>query len=214
MKHFILYLAVIFLCSCSKSNIDENANQSTFSKDLISLASWMDGSFSNYNQSLKDSNFFDINLEMVKIWKNRTDAIWLYVEQASSARLSAPYRQRIYRLTQKEDKFFSKVYELKNKNDFIEAHKDINLFNSIDTNDLIEREGCTVTMNRNDTNFIGSTKDKECKSLLFGASYATSEVEIFQDKILSWDRGYDSNDNQVWGSVDGPYIFQLVNKDN
>ena len=55
-------------------------------------------------------------------------------------------------------------------------------------------------MYQNDTHFFGTTKDKECKSLLFGASYATSEVEIFQDKILSWDRGYDSDDIQVWGS--------------
>ena len=70
------------------------------------------------------------------------------------------------------------------------------------------------TMYQNDIHFTGTTKDKECKSLLFGASYATSEVEIFQDKILSWDRGYDSDDIQVWGSVDGPYIFQLVNKNN
>ena len=214
MKHFILYLAIIFSCSCSKSNLDENTYQSTFSKDLISLASLMDGSFSSYNQSLKDSNFFDINLEMSRIWNDRKDAIWLYVEQASSTRLSAPYRQRIYRLTQKENQFFSKVYELKNKKDFIGGHNNINLFNTIDFNDLIEREGCTVTMYISDTNFIGSTKDKECKSTLFGSSYATSEVEIFQDKILSWDRGYDSDDNQVWGSVNGPYIFQLVNKNN
>ena len=214
MKHFILYLAIIFLCSCSKSNLDENTYQSTFSKDLISLASLMDGSFSSYNQSLKDSNFFDINLEMSRIWNDRKDAIWLYVEQASSTRLSAPYRQRIYRLTQKENQFFSKVYELKNKKDFIGGHNNINLFNTIDFNDLIEREGCTVTMYISDTNFIGSTKDKECKSTLFGSSYATSEVEIFQDKILSWDRGYDSDDNQVWGSVNGPYIFQLVNENN
>ena len=37
-------------------------------------------------------------------------------------------------------------------------------------------------------------KIKNGESLLFGASYATSEVEIFKDKILSWDRGYDSDD--------------------
>ena len=214
MKHSIFSLFVILLLSCSQLNFQKSNKEVNFSNDLINLSNWMSGSFSSSNQSLQDSSFFDINLEMVRIWNDRKDAIWLYVEQASSKRLNSPYRQRVYRLTQEEDQFFSKVYELKNKNDFIGAYKDINLFNSIDINDLIEREGCTVTMYQSDTNFIGSTKDKECKSLLFGASYAISEVEIFQDKILSWDRGYDSNDIQVWGSVDGPYIFQLVNKDN
>ena len=214
MKHSILSLFVILLLSCSQLNFEKSNKEVNFSNDLINLSNWMSGSFSSSNQSLQDSSFFDINLEMVRIWNDRTDAIWLYVEQASSKRLNSPYRQRVYRLTQEEDQFFSKVYELKNKNDFIGAHNNTNLFNSIDINDLIERQGCTVTMYQNDTHFTGTTKDKECKSLLFGASYATSEVEIFQDKILSWDRGYDSDGIQVWGSVDGPYIFQLVNKYN
>ena len=34
----------------------------------------------------------------------------------------------------------------------------VSIFNTIDFNDLIEREGCTVTMYISDTNFIGSTK--------------------------------------------------------
>ena len=215
MKHAISCVVIILFCSsCSKSNLDKNIRKSNFSKELMNLASWMDGSFSSLDQSLKDSSFFDINLEMSRIWNDRTDAIWLYVEQASSKRLNSPYRQRVYRLTQKEDQFFSTVYELKNKNDFIGGHSNVNLFNSIDINDLIEREGCTVTMVLNETYFTGSTEGKECKSVLFGASYATSEVKIFQDKILSWDRGYNSDDNQVWGAVDGPYIFQLVKKNN
>ena len=214
MKHSILSLFVILLLSCSQLNFENSNKEVNFSNDLINLSNWMSGSFSSSKQSLQDSSFFDINLEMVRIWNDRTDAIWLYVEQASSKRLNSPYRQRVYRLTQKEDQFFSTVYELKNKNDFIGVHSNVNLFNSIDINDLIEREGCTVTMVLNETYFTGSTEDKECKSVLFGASYATSEVKIFQDKILSWDRGYNSDDNQVWGAVDGPYIFQLVQKNN
>ena len=136
--------------------------------------------FFSSNQPLQDSSFFDINLEMVRIWNDRTDAIWLYVEQASSKRLNSPYRQRVYRLTQEEDQFFSKVYELKNKNDFIGAHNSTHLFNSIDINDLIERQGCTVTMYQNDTHFTGTTKDKECKSLLYGASYAYIYISLWK----------------------------------
>ena len=39
------------------------------------------------------------------------------------------------------------------------------------------------------------------------ASYATSIVETTDSMILSWDQGWDSNDQQVWGAVDGAYIF-------
>ncbi|WP_188926788.1 CpcT/CpeT family chromophore lyase [Shewanella algicola] len=28
-----------------------------------------------------------------------------------------------------------------------------------------------------------------------------------KDKIVSWDRGFDSNDQQVWGAVKGGYEF-------
>ena len=181
MKHSILSLFVILLLSCSQLNFEKSNKEVNFSNDLINLSNWMSGSFSSSNQSLQDSSFFDINLEMVRIWNDRTDAIWLYVEQASSKRLNSPYRQRVYRLTQEEDQFFSKVYELKNKNDFIGAHNSTNLFNSIDINDLIERQGCTVTMYQNNTHFTGTTKDKECKCLLYG--FICYIMEIFKTRF-------------------------------
>ena len=79
MKHSILSLFVILLLSCSQLNFEKNNKEINFSNDLINLSNWMSGSFSSSNQSLQDSSFFDINLEMVRIWNDRTDAIWLYV---------------------------------------------------------------------------------------------------------------------------------------
>ena len=62
MKHAISCVVIIlFFSSCSKSNLDKNIRKSNFSKELMNLASWMDGSISNLDQSLKDSSFFDIN---------------------------------------------------------------------------------------------------------------------------------------------------------
>ena len=40
-----------------------------------------------------------------------------------------------------------------------------------------------------------------------GASYATSEVELREERITSWDRGYDGEGLQVWGATEGPYRF-------
>jgi hypothetical protein len=42
---------------------------------------------------------------------------------------------------------------------------------------------------------------------LRGASYATSEVVITDEQLLSWDRGWDANGKQVWGAETGGYIF-------
>ena len=67
-------------------------------------------------------------------------------------------------------------------------------------------------MYQNDTHFTEQQKIKNVKAYCLEL-HATSEVN-FSRQDLSWDRGYDSDDIQVWGSVDGPYIFQLVNKNN
>lgn len=42
------------------------------------------------------------------------------------------------------------------------------------------------------------------------ASYETSEVKIEENLLTGWDRGFDENDNYVWGTESGPYIFKKV----
>ena len=46
-----------------------------------------------------------------------------------------------------------------------------------------------------------------CASDLRGAAYATSEVTITPQFVLSWDRGFDNTGKQVWGATEGPYVF-------
>jgi len=60
---------------------------------------------------------------------------------------------------------------------------------------------------RGDGYYTGSTVGKLCESNLRGAAYATSEVTVKSDRIISWDRGFDNEDNQVWGAEKGGYVF-------
>ena len=48
--------------------------------------------------------------------------------------------------------------------------------------------------------FAGGTEGKGCASELRGAAYATSEVEILPDRMITLDRGWDAAGKQVWGS--------------
>lgn len=71
--------------------------------------------------------------------------------------------------------------------------------------------GCEVIIKRLDANtFIGSTVEKNCSSNLRGASYTTTEVTISKNTLLSWDRGYNDKDEQVWGAVKGGYKFKRI----
>ena len=179
--------------------------------ELQKLKSWMTGSFSSEEQSIADSNFYNIHLEMVQIWKESKDTIWLYVEQAFESSLDKPYRQRVYRLIKKDDGAFeSAVFTLNNPLRFAGAWKEERPLNQLIPDSLSERTGCAIILEFMDGVFVGSTVEKNCVSNLHGALYATSEVRIEETVLTSWDRGFDANDAQVWGSETGPYIFQKI----
>ena len=177
--------------------------------DLDRLAKGMIGSFSSAAQAGEDSTYFDIRLEVVPIWQDRSDGPWLYVEQAAATSLEQPYRQRVYHLREREDGALeSVVYSLPEEPlRFAGAWKGDNPLAEIGPEDLTVREGCAVVLRETEGGFSGSTVEKECQSVLRGASYATSEVTVLPDRLESWDRGFDASGEQVWGATEGAYIF-------
>jgi len=179
------------------------------SEKYVKLAEWMEGSYSSEEQSKNDSDFYDIRLHMKSIWKERSDGLWFYVEQAVGTKQEKPYRQRIYCLIQLDnDNFESRVYTFNNPLHFAGEWKLENPLSSLSPDSLVLRKGCSVFMKYIDDNlFEGSTKSSDCESDLRGAKYATSEVKIYKDKLISWDRGFNEKDEQVWGATKGGYIF-------
>ena len=177
--------------------------------DYHLLSKWMTGSFSSEEQSKLDTNYFNIHLHMVPIWKKLEKSKWLYVEQAASWALDKPYRQRVYRLTQLEgNKFESAVFTIPNPLRFAGEWKNDNPLGLLTPDSLTQKTGCSIILVKEGNAFVGSTIDKNCPSELRGASYATSEVRIEKNVLTSWDRGFDENDLQVWGAESGPYIFK------
>ncbi|MEZ4774343.1 MAG: chromophore lyase CpcT/CpeT [Bacteroidia bacterium] len=198
----IISLSVIpFSCRTVKSTAKD-------SHSLAQLAEWMTGKFDSAEQAASDSNYYDISLHMSRIWPERKDGYWLYVEQAVTAAANRPYRQRIYQLTTDEEgKYLSKVFEVANPSRFINKNNDPGAFAAISPDSLIERSGCVVVMTGIGGTYKGSTGEKTCESNLRGAAYATSTVTIFPDRLESWDQGFDAAGNQVWGAENGGYIF-------
>lgn len=179
--------------------------------ELDILVSWMIGSFNSEEQSKNDSDYYNISLEMHRIWNERKDGYWLYVEQAVATTKEKPYRQRIYHLFEEDDVIKSVIYSIPDEKSFIGGWEDISLFQNLSPEGLEAREGCEVIIKRKDDNtFVGSTIDKNCLSNLRGATYATTEVTITKDKMISWDRGFNDKDEQVWGAVKGGYIFNKL----
>jgi len=184
-------------------------------EEIGRLASWMAGSFSSARQAESNpESYYDIRLFMSRIWPTRTDAVWLYVEQASADSLAQPYRQRIYRLSRVEEEgaLRSDVFTLPGDPlDFVGGWRDVELLRAITVDDLVLRQGCSIDLRRTGPEtFAGSTKGKGCVSSLRGAAYATSEVLITPERVISWDRGFDSQGQQVWGAENAGYVFDRL----
>lgn len=177
------------------------------SKDLKKIHRWMIGNFSSEIQSKSDSTYFDIRLSITPIWMDRTDAFWMYVEQATSTSLQKPYRQRIYRLTEKEKGVFeSAVFTFDKPLRYAGKADEVNV--KLTPDSLQNRTGCEVILKKKDRiSFTGGTVEKNCPSDLRSARYATSTVTITKDAMLSWDQGFNEKGEQVWGATKGGYLF-------
>lgn len=179
--------------------------------DFETLANWMQGSYNSEEQSKNDSDYYRISLEMIKIWQDRTDGYWFYVEQAASENITKPYRQRISHLVLEEGLIKNIIFSLPNEHNFIGGYNNTKVFNSLSPDSLEERIGCEVIIKRqNKDTFAGSTISHNCTSNLRGASYATSDFTITKTTLISWDRGYNDKGDQVWGAEKGGYIFNKI----
>ncbi len=179
--------------------------------ELLKVATWMTGDFSSRAQAeANPDHYYDIRLFMQPIWTHRADGPWLYVEQAAASSLDRPYRQRVYRLHRLDEQTVaSEVFTLPGDPlDHAGAWQMHTPLAALSPEDLVPREGCDIHLRRiNADTYAGSTQDKACGSSLRGASYATSDVVLTPGQLLSWDRGFDSGDQQVWGAEAGPYAF-------
>ena len=178
------------------------------------LDQFLPGWFSSVAQAADDPNFLEVRLVIVPIWEHRRDGHWFYVEQARESALDRPYRQRIYRLVAEEGGARSEVFTLPNPDMWIGGWRVSGLFDTIGRESLTPRPGCDVHLTETAPNrYIGGTAGKGCASDLRGSVFATSEVMIEPGRISSWDRGFDGNENQVWGSTEGPYHFDLITRE-
>lgn len=204
--HRLVVLGLALLPSACAMNAFSNGPSDA---QIEELAAWMTGSFSSSAQALSDpDNFFDIRLEMVPIWENRSDGPWLYIEQAAGTALDRPYRQRIYRLSADGEAIRSDVYTLPGDPlAYAGAWQSPERFQDFGPEDLALREGCSIYLTPLHGIYAGSTQGTGCASSLADAAYATSIVSIASDVLESWDRGFNAAGEQVWGAEKSAYAF-------
>ena len=204
-----MFRLLIFFC-LTLTIVGCNRQASTsLSSGIVQLKTSMTGSYNSEKQEATDSAYYNISLHMYPIWEDKGH--YLYVEQAMNSMQERPYRQRVYELIDLgNNKYESKVYTFRDETAAIGKWRNPSFWEAYNLSDLEEREGCSVFLTYKDGVYSGSTDGKSCLSSLRGATYATSKVTIFPNRIESWDQGFNDEDIQVWGAVTGGYIFDKL----
>ncbi|MEM6348545.1 MAG: chromophore lyase CpcT/CpeT [Bacteroidota bacterium] len=207
MSKSLLFASALVLLSACKSVPQSGLDQTE------RLLTMMTGSFSSAAQAAVDTNFYDISLHMYPIWqKQYPGEHWLYVEQALRSQQDKPYRQRVYQIEKlANNQWRSVVYTIPEQENFVLQWKTPEVYDQLKKEDLVLREGCAVFLSlQEDGSFAGKTRKGECSISLRGASYATSAVSVWADKISSWDQGFNEAGEQVWGATTGGYVFKRL----
>jgi CpeT protein len=180
--------------------------------NLITLAKWMAGDFSNYKQSFeKPQQFAHIHIFFRPLPFEFFNAIGFYSEQAYDHDLWTPYRQGVHRLIDQESQIYIENYSLNDPVQYAGAARELSILKTITPDCIQRRHNCSMVFKRDGEMFRGSVEPgNQCLIEKKGCStYLISDVEITETTWSSLDRGMDVNTHQqIWGSDFGSLSFE------
>jgi CpeT protein len=182
------------------------------SNDLITLAQWMAGDFSNYKQSYdKPQQFAHIHILFRPLPFEFFNAIGFYSEQVYDHDLWTPYRQGVHKLIDQESQIYIENYSLNDPVQYAGAARELSILKTIKPDCIQRRYNCSMVFQRDGEMFRGSVEPgNQCLIEKRGCStYLISDVEITETTWKSLDRGMDVNTHQqIWGSDSGSLSFE------
>lgn len=185
---------------------------------LDELTAMTVGSFSTIDQARRDSRYGVAEAEIVRIWPERRDGVWMYQEQTLLGETAAtvdpamkakPYFARvIHSVEDKPGVVTRTVHRLKAPDKALGAWKTVAPLRRLTPDDLLSSE-CTITVERVAEKMWRSTSAK-CPNAYKGAAFALSLGIAVDGQYANWDRGFSADGAQVWGPSSGGYIFKRV----
>lgn len=180
--------------------------------DLLTLARWMAGDFSNRQQSSENPvQYAHIHVFFRPLPIEFFSGIGFYSEQVYDHDLWSPYRQGVHRLVDQGNQIYIENYGLQDAIRFAGAARELSILQTITLEHLERRYHCSMIFKRDGTRFLGQVEPgNQCLIERSGCqTYLISEVEITETTWVSLDRGMDVNTHQqMWGSETGPLRFE------
>lgn len=180
--------------------------------DIVTLAQWIAGDFTNYKQSFeKPQQFAHIHIFFRPLPFEFFNAIGFYSEQVYDHDMWSPYRQGVHRLVDQGDQIYIENYGLDDPMLYAGAARELSILRTITPNCIERRYNCSMIFKREGDMFKGSVEPgNKCLIPKNGClTYLISEVEVTETTWVSLDRGMDmENHQQVWGSTFGSLQFE------
>jgi CpeT protein len=179
---------------------------------LLTLARWMAGDFSNYQQARDNpQNYAHIHVFFRPLPFEFFAGIGFYSEQVYDYDLWSPYRQGVHRLVDQGDQIYIENYGLKDAYLYAGAARELDILKTIKPASIERRYHCAMVFKREGDLFRGAVEaGNACLIERDGCqTYLVSEVEVTETTWASLDRGMDVNTHeQIWGSTLGPLQFE------
>lgn len=180
--------------------------------NLILLAQWMAGDFSNQKQAAENPrNYAHIRIFFRPLPFEFFSGIGFYSEQVYDYDLWTPYRQGVHRLVDQGDQIYIENYGLKDSILYAGAARELSILRTIAPDCIQRRYHCSMVFKREGDRFLGSVEpgDRCLIPRQDCLTYLVSEVEVTENTWISLDKGMDTNTReQVWGSEFGPLRFE------
>ena len=216
--YFLRVFALLSVSQLSFSSTLYPINSAARLSEVQDVVSRLEGTMDSSRHSMRDRDYVDVRITQCRVKVRNLPgyiepATFLYVEQALSLSLDAPYRQRFIKISPDRLKASGVVSSIFDS--FI-AHSELVGFCSKPENErFVEWEqvkdvGCSVFLGKKGDIWFGQTQSNKCPNDWRGAKFATSKVRIYRDGMNSWDQGWDEQGNQIWGAVKGGYDFQKM----
>ena len=209
-----IFFALIMLFSMVAQAVPPSAAPQKGSKNLKRMIDWYLGDYNNTLQASRDTAFDKRELHVRRIWdKYRTEGTWVYAEVTAKMPEGDVFVSgRFYEfLDVSDEQFEANVYMLEN-NKGGNWNQD-RPFDDVTPDDLTPFTDCAMVFQpKGETKFLGFTSGKECQLFHKGASSVTTDITIYETKVLQADRGFTVTGKQKWGPADGKFYEFKHNK--
>ena len=195
-----------------------SSTSSPISQDFVTLARWMAGDFSNYQQAYaQPTDFAHIRIFFRPLPFEFFEAlgfpggIGFYSEQVYDYDLWKPYRQGLHRLVDKGDHIYIENYGFQDGVPYAGSGHNSDVLKTIPAHCAMPRKGCAMVFRREGDQFIGGVEPgNRCLIPRKGKrTYLVSRVELTESTWASLDQGMDIETHEhVWGSAEGPLRFE------